>query len=304
MNRFYSNGKLLITGEYAVLDGALALAIPTRYGQSLEITPSSENVLAWKSLDYQDQNWFEARFTLSSFQVVNTTNPSVADTLQGLLKAAREQNPDFLSGEEGYIATSTLYFPNNWGLGSSSTLINNLAQWARVDAYALLWKAFGGSGYDIACAQHNTPICYRKKQPKPEVSEVDFTPSFADRLFFVHLNQKQNSKAAIANYSQKKIDKEKLIDSVNAITTGLLHSETIETFSELLESHERLLAEILETPTVKQRLFPDYPYTLKSLGAWGGDFILAVGNENSKNYFQKKGFRMVIPFKDMILNSQ
>ena len=32
---FYSNGKLLITGEYVVLDGAKALALPTKFGQSL-----------------------------------------------------------------------------------------------------------------------------------------------------------------------------------------------------------------------------------------------------------------------------
>ena len=32
---FYSNGKLLITGEYVVLDGAKALALPTKYGQNL-----------------------------------------------------------------------------------------------------------------------------------------------------------------------------------------------------------------------------------------------------------------------------
>jgi len=33
MASFYSNGKLLITGEYLVLDGAKALALPTKYGQ-------------------------------------------------------------------------------------------------------------------------------------------------------------------------------------------------------------------------------------------------------------------------------
>jgi len=300
MNRFYSNGKLLITGEYAVLDGALALAVPTRYGQSLEITPSSENILVWKSLDYQDQNWFEAQFSLSDFNVLHTTNPSVAITLQALLKASREQNPEFLNQGEGYIATSKLGFPNDWGLGSSSTLINNLAQWAKVDAYALLWKAFGGSGYDIACAQHNNPICYRKKQPKPEVSEVVFTPSFGDRLYFVHLNQKQNSKAAIANYSQKTFDKEKCIATVGDITTALLKAESLDRFSELLEAHEALLAKILEVPTVKQRLFQDYPHTLKSLGAWGGDFILAVGDKVTPQYFKAKGFNTVIPYTEMV----
>ncbi|MEL7270490.1 MAG: GYDIA family GHMP kinase [Bacteroidota bacterium] len=300
MNRFYSNGKLLITGEYAVLDGALALAVPTRYGQSLEIISSSENTLAWKSLDYQDQNWFEAQFALSDFKVLHTTNPSVAITLQELLKASREQNPEFLNQGNGYIATNKLGFPNDWGLGSSSTLINNLAQWAKVDAYALLWKAFGGSGYDIACAQHNNPICYRKKQPKPEVSEVVFTPSFADRLYFVHLNQKQNSKAAIVNYSQKTFDKEKFINTVDDITTQILQSETIETFRESLESHESLLAEVLQVRTVKQRLFQDYPNTLKSLGAWGGDFILAVGDATTPKYFESKGYKTVIPYAEMV----
>lgn len=300
MDRFYSNGKLLITGEYAVLDGALALAIPTRYGQSLQITPSSENTLVWKSLDYQDQNWFEARLNLSDFTVMNTSNPSVADTLQELLKAAREQNPDFLSGGKGYVATSKLTFPNGWGLGSSSTLINNLAQWAKVDAYALLWKAFGGSGYDIACAQHNNPISYRKKQPKPEVSEVDFKPPFANQLYFVHLNQKQNSKKAIANYSQKTFDKKKCIAAVGDITMALLNAENLDDFSELLEEHEALLAEILEVPTVKQRLFQDYPHTLKSLGAWGGDFILAIGDSTTPKYFKAKGYKTVIPYLEMI----
>lgn len=34
---FYSNGKLLLSGEYAVLDGALSLAVPTKYGQLLSV---------------------------------------------------------------------------------------------------------------------------------------------------------------------------------------------------------------------------------------------------------------------------
>ena len=35
--RMYSNGKLLISGEYVILDGALSLAVPTLFGQYLEI---------------------------------------------------------------------------------------------------------------------------------------------------------------------------------------------------------------------------------------------------------------------------
>ena len=56
---FYSHGKLLLTGEYAVLDGALALALPTQYGQSLSIRPSTEGSLLWKSLDDRNHCWYQ-----------------------------------------------------------------------------------------------------------------------------------------------------------------------------------------------------------------------------------------------------
>jgi mevalonate kinase len=38
---FYSHGKLLITSEYAVLDGAKALALPTRLGQKLSVSKNT-----------------------------------------------------------------------------------------------------------------------------------------------------------------------------------------------------------------------------------------------------------------------
>ena len=43
--KFYSNGKLLITGEYFVLNGALSLALPTVYGQHLEINDNDSNII-------------------------------------------------------------------------------------------------------------------------------------------------------------------------------------------------------------------------------------------------------------------
>ena len=46
--------------------------------------------------------------------------------------------------------------------------------------------------------------------------------------------------------------------------------------------------------------FPDYKGSIKSLGAWGGDFILATGDKEDRNYFINKGLRSIIEFKDMI----
>jgi hypothetical protein len=53
--------------------------------------------------------------------------------------------------------------------------------------------------------------------------------------------------------------------------------------------------------TVKEALFPDFKGVLKSLGAWGGDFILAISKENPKDYFASKGYETIIPYSEMIL---
>ena len=47
--RLYSNGKLLISGEYVILDGALSLAVPTLFGQYLEILENDSKYIIWTS---------------------------------------------------------------------------------------------------------------------------------------------------------------------------------------------------------------------------------------------------------------
>ena len=54
---------------------------------------------------------------------------------------------------------------------------------------------------------------------------------------------------------------------------------------------------------IKTILFNDYKGEIKSLGAWGGDFVLAAGPNNSKEYFQKKGYKIVFSFKEILKNS-
>ena len=36
------------------------------------------------------------------------------------------------------------------------------------------------------------------------------------------------------------------------------------------------MSELLDTKTIKELLFPDFSGTIKSLGAWGGDFVLVL----------------------------
>ncbi len=58
---YYGHGKLLLTGEYAVLDGADALAIPTKLGQSMTIKKTRGSDLIWESLQPDGEPWFNAQ---------------------------------------------------------------------------------------------------------------------------------------------------------------------------------------------------------------------------------------------------
>lgn len=301
---FYSNGKLLLTSEYLVLDGAEALAIPTVYGQSLNVKPGTENVLKWISLDEKNQIWFEGEFlNEETISLISFSDQKVAQTLQHILTEAKKLNPHFLSEKTGLEMVTKLNFPRNWGLGSSSTLINNIAQWANVDAFELLKNSFGGSGFDIACAQSNVPILYSNKQTPPVVKKLDHLVwPFTDELFFIYLNKKQDSKQSILHYNQLGKEKRVFIEKVNGITRDILEAKTLEQFEVLIEQHESMLSEMLQLPKIKDRMFSDFRGSVKSLGGWGGDFILGT-RKNAPDYFRKKGFTVIVPFQKMIESS-
>lgn len=297
---FYSNGKLLLTGEYVVLDGATALAIPTKKGQSLSVKNSTTEDLIWESFDFQETCWFSATFALPDLSIKETNNAEIAKTLVSILKETKKQNPNFLSDTIGASVRTHLDFPRDWGLGSSSTLINNIAQWAKVDAYSILRNSFGGSGYDIAVAQQKTPIFYTIKDNLPLVKNISLPWDFTNQLFFVHLNRKQDSKKGIAAYKKMSVSKKQLTQ-ITDLTRKLLVCYTLTDFENILKAHERIISEIIQTPTIKDQLFADYPGTIKSLGAWGGDFILTTGKLAAMNYFKDKGYDTIIPFAEMAL---
>ena len=300
---FYSNGKLLITGEYLVLDGAKGFALPTKFGQNLIVEEGSTQQIEWKSYDSDGSVWFEDTILISDIvKPIHTEVDSVKNTLITILKEAFLLNPDFLTNSEGYKITTELTFLRNWGLGTSSTLINNIAQWLKIDAFVLLKNSFGGSGYDIACAQNDTPILYHLERGNPIVEKVDFSPSFTSNIYFVYLNKKQNSKTAIAAYKRNNENNlSQVITSNNQTTSEVLEAKTIQAFAEALEKHELDMSAILETPTIKDSLFPDFRGAVKSLGAWGGDFVMVIAKENPTEYFAQKGYTTIIPYDEMIL---
>ncbi len=311
-SRSYSHGKLLLTGEYVVLDGALALALPTKFGQSLNVNPIEESKIIWKSYDENGKVWFEDSLTIEEIASVSS-NPrnDVSKRLLQILKVAQQLNPQFLSDNKGFEVTNELEFPNFWGLGTSSTLINNIANWAKVDAYKLLELTFGGSGYDIACAQNSSAITYqlnnnemlRQAQhdsKKRFINEVNFNPKFSDNLFFIHLNKKQDSRKGIAKYEANKSDTQTSIYEINSLTNQIINCNSLNEFESLITAHETIISKLIKLKPIKEDLFPDYKGAIKSLGAWGGDFILVTGTPSDMSYFKNKNYNTILNYKDMV----
>ena len=300
--RYYSSGKLLITGEYLVLHGGLSLAVPTAAGQHLTvINRKQDDFLHWTS-NVLSKAWFHCILDPGTFNIVETNMPDIAHRLNLLLRAASE-----LKGQSGWLkgisAFSELGFDIEWGLGSSSSLISNIADWAGVDPFRLSGMTSRGSGYDVAAARANMPILYRKGISGQEIREVRFYPEFSDRLAFLYLGKKQNSSGSVKTFLDHTVVKEHQIGRISEISEKLTGPMSLMDYEDLLAEHERILSEILEKPRVKETFFPDYPGMVKSLGAWGGDFAqisLRSDLDSTREYFSNKGFSIVIPYTEMV----
>ncbi len=297
---FYSHGKLLLCGEYAVLDGATGFALPCRKGQDLNVEvvkQAGSGVLKWKSLDAKGKEWFSAVFQLPHMIVLDSTDGTVATRLVRLLINAKALNPQFLQEAQDIQVTTRLEFGLDEGLGSSSTLVNNLAKWAGINPYALHFSAFKGSGYDIAVANEGKPLLYTMNGTDPKIEVVEWKRNFTDKLYFVHLNKKQDSHEQIASYKHRIANTQ--VAQISRISRLISVNEDYFEFCLLLELAENEISLVLGMPTIKQRLFSDFHGTVKSLGAWGGDYVLATGTD-TVDYFTAKGYDRIISYKDMI----
>ena len=298
MKSFHSNGKLLISGEYLVLDGALSLALPCKFGQYLNFTEDSNGTLEWISKDMNDTIWFTAYFEAKTLKVLKTSNYNTVKWVRKILEFC---NKNSLTNKslQGKIECK-LEFPNNWGLGSSSTLLNNLASLYEINPYDLHFSTTNGSGYDIACAGSNSALTYQVIENIPQVKKMDWSPVFKDEILFIFLKKKQKSNLEVKRFKELKKDPD-LISRISSITKEIIYSKTIEEFEDLLDEHEAITGQYIQSETVKSKYFSDYEGSVKSLGAWGGDFVLAT--RKNKNYFLDKGFDTILSFSEIIKES-
>lgn len=281
----------MLFGEYLVLNGSDCVAFPLKFGQTLSVTSSED--LVWESYSKHGM-WFSASMS-NDFTVLETNNEEVAEILRQLFIVIRAEQPN-LDFHQRFKAEAN--FELNWGLGSSSTLISLLSQWSGVDARKLLDVSFGGSGYDVACATATAPILYANGAVK---KEFHFPESITDHMLFIYLGNKQNSREEIKRYKKETITQEQ-VEKLNTAVTTALQTDVIDVFEQQLDCSETLISSIIKTEKLKQRLFPDYPYSVKSLGAWGGDFFLATYRdlETAKQYFQEKGYTTLFTYQELI----
>lgn len=299
-----AQGKLLLTGEYFVLDGALALATPVRFGQTLRAEPRKAPArLSWAGKNAGGAVWFLAEFELPGLNILTATDKETAETLASILKACRRQNPAFLVTGAGVKVVTSTDFPREWGLGTSSTLIAALARWAGVDPYPVLFDTLGGSGYDIACAYAKGPLTYRLEGHAPVIQAVTFQPPFAENLFFVYSGKKQDSREGIRRYRARARERAALTDEISELTLRFLAAAALADLESAIREHESLIGRALDLPRAKDLYFNDFWGEIKSLGAWGGDFVLATSDRpeaETKAYFSRRGFDTFLPWRDMV----
>lgn len=272
-------------------------------GQHLEVKRTTSSDLLWESYDKNGKKWFKSSISLFDFAPLTTTDQKISDLLQKILKSAVRLNSEFLSQWNGVKIETKLEFPQEWGLGSSSTLFYLIAEWADVNPLMLYFKTENGSGYDVACAFAEGPLEYLNSPEQVSYTEVEFNPKFKDLLYFVHLNKKQDTAQGIQDYIKNVKNKPALVKSISQITEDIQTAKSIQEFERLLTEHENLIAHHTGFKKVKDQHFSDYPGVIKSLGAWGGDFVLATASkgENPVEYFSSKGFNTVLKYNDLIL---
>jgi mevalonate kinase len=300
---YYANGKLLLTGEYLVLHGAKAIALPLKVGQKLTVSEESNSVsIRWKAI-YNGEIWFECLLNRADFSISSSSHPEKAQTLSKIFQTIKRLNPAF-QPKSGTNVETELSADPEWGFGSSSTLISLLSQWAKADPFRLNEIVFKGSGFDIACATANGPIFYTKNEPAQPIT-LDY--SFADQLYLLYSGKKKGTVAEVNSFLKEAKVQQSDVDEMTGLSGEFARCSSLDEFNRLIRQHEQLIGKLIGKPPVKSAYFPDFSGEIKSLGAWGGDFYLISSEmpfQEIKKCFENKGLSILFHWDDLILKRQ
>ncbi len=298
---FSASGKLLLFGEYFVLRGAQSIVMPLRYEQTLSVSPHTSENIRWQCFENGNE-WLDITLSPES-RIINTSDEKKATIVQHLLNTIKKKKPSLkILGLHFHFEID---FKRNYGFGTSSTFISLLSQWSGVNPYLLLEKSFGGSGFDIAAATATEPFIYQADRlhadAKRQINPVRISKNISNQLLFVYTGKKQRSRDEVMGF-EKIVTPPNQIAEMNHIIEKVLSCEEIRDFEEQMNRSELLLSTILNMRPVKLLNFSDYPYSVKSLGAWGGDFIMATFRDETKarNYFSERGMHPIFNYQQLI----
>jgi len=222
-----------------------------------------------------------------------------------LLQKAINLSPSFLKNLQGARVETVLDFNHAFGFGSSSTLIYCLSKWAGINPYQLQQQSFGGSGFDIACADAKGPITYQRFGEQVEIKNVEISSVITDQLYFVYLGKKQHTSGSIQKFRENAAYNSSDIKSITSITDEILKTGSMDEFERLLVEHENIMSRVLRMPTIKTTGFSQYDGCVKSLGAWGGDFVLVTSRQSKEELatrMKKLGFPICFSYHDLVLS--
>ena len=303
MNTLYAHGKLLISAEYMVMHGSTALAVPLQMGQSLNRLPSeNRDLFIWNAF-YEKEKWFHARIDPIRLKVLETSNPQKAGRLRRMLEACIELMPSFQKELFRWDVETVLEFSPAWGFGSSSTLTALLAEWAEINPLDLHFMIASGSGYDVACANAEGPILYKIRDGSPHYRHIRFHPPFSDRIYFAWLGHKQDTEKHLDQVTGKIDPGYENIHRFSRLTEQMIAAADPVTFGKLIEEHEEALSGILEMERISAGRFSSLPGHVKSLGAWGGDFVMIVSGVSEKElfaYLRNRNIRVIFRYDDLV----
>jgi len=306
MKKFQARGKLLISAEYMVLHGSLALAIPLQKGQTLKkIKSSNPSLLSWRAYHNEDR-WFSAVFKLTTLELVESSDQDKALDLQKLLRACVNLEPHFQTELRAWDVETHLDFSPEWGFGSSSTLTALMGQWAGISPLDLHFSTSKGSGYDVACATADQAILYSLRNNEPRYQVVPFQPPFASSLYFVWLGNKQATGKHLTEMAGQLSPEPEDIRQITSLTQAMLECSNLSDFRKLMEEHEENIAGLTGIKRVAETTFPGLKGSVKSLGAWGGDFVLIATDQEEKelfNYLDGLGLQTRFSYKDLVYGS-
>ncbi len=293
----YGHGKLLITGEYAIMKGAKGLAVPVRFKQHLRVKPLAEPLIRWTSRHPDKSLWMQAEYDLN-LKMLSGTPSNDAGLIRNILLALKKLNPDLF--RRGHVLETHTEFSRDWGMGTSSSLIAVLSKWAQVNPFELLDQTFGGSGFDVAVSLGGKQMLFWREGHRRKWEFVRWRPPFGKNIFFVHLNRKQDTARVVKKFATRPVP-DQTIARITRLSEEMLETKQIGRFQELMLEHEHLVGKLIGQRPVGKRLFADFDGTVKSLGAWGGDMVMAVGGNDSEQYFRSRGYEIIFPFSKLMI---